>query len=740
MAEETLTPAMVFEDSQTRVVRLRVRSYGLDPQVARLRVTNLLNTAALQPDGLGPSAVLIVRRMADPLPGRLAPHRRPARIDAAWERAARDVLSMLYRRAARPSKGYVPASAEAVLFADEGEMLACLALDVARGEARGRWWWQAILTGVPAPLPAGLTRLLCQRATSVPAALHHLSEWGQAARVLDALSVDQARAILGAVTCAFDVPGLRLGPTFLSGHSTVDRFAVGGERSATWGNDAEVLLPVEPPGGRRGGGVARPSPSPWGTELVLPGLEKTRACLLGVSLSLYRRPAMVRSEVFLRALVAWWEAPTLSGLESKPAAGRRDALGEEFPLPTDRGVAAPDASEGTLSQLGAGEVSLPGFPPLEARGVQSKPAGRWQVERAPQQRPAERNVGETERSTVAESRPIGTGAGQMGVDGAHPVHGYTASHGSEESAETGERPAMASVGFEQDEKPSKLVGQLEREKSNVLVAEASVGLESGLYTELGGVLYLINLMAYLDLPTCFEADWGLESRIGSWGVLELLGRGLLAWENVGCEEDSLWAALARLDGREPGELPGVTFVGGERFRLPVEWFVGLGGEEKGVYRYAARRGWLRLWTEAGHVLADVPRDGVPPKTQAAAELRRYLGVTAPALTHAAFDRAPLTRLDGPLVAGLNAHLVRWLALVLPAVRLRLRRGLNPPGGEAWNLADALLLCPGRLYVTSTHVDLVMRLDSISLSLRLAGLDRNPGWMADMGRVVSFHFE
>jgi hypothetical protein len=52
----------------------------------------------------------------------------------------------------------------------------------------------------------------------------------------------------------------------------------------------------------------------------------------------------------------------------------------------------------------------------------------------------------------------------------------------------------------------------------------------------------------------------------------------------------------------------------------------------------------------------------------------------------------------------------------------------------------LLLVPGRLYVTRTHIDLVTSLERISLPARLAGLDRNPGWLGDWGRVVSFHFQ
>jgi hypothetical protein len=40
----------------------------------------------------------------------------------------------------------------------------------------------------------------------------------------------------------------------------------------------------------------------------------------------------------------------------------------------------------------------------------------------------------------------------------------------------------------------------------------------------------------------------------------------------------------------------------------------------------------------------------------------------------------------------------------------------------------------------THVDLTMPMDSASLPIRRVGLDANPGWMPDLGRVVLFHFE
>jgi hypothetical protein len=46
----------------------------------------------------------------------------------------------------------------------------------------------------------------------------------------------------------------------------------------------------------------------------------------------------------------------------------------------------------------------------------------------------------------------------------------------------------------------------------------------------------------------------------------------------------------------------------------------------------------------------------------------------------------------------------------------------------------------RLYFTCTHIDVVFTLDQIRLSVRKAGFDRNPGWVPELGRVITFYFE
>jgi hypothetical protein len=260
-------------------------------------------------------------------------------------------------------------------------------------------------------------------------------------------------------------------------------------------------------------------------------------------------------------------------------------------------------------------------------------------------------------------------------------------------------------------------------------------LAEGVETRLGGILYLINMMVQLDLPDCFEEEWGLASQVGPWGLLELLGRALLVSTGQAFTPDAIWPALAELVGRDPAELPGAGFRGANRFRLPPAW---VAPETNRSFAWAAADGQLYLWTGTGYLLVNCPRTPAPAELQARQALQPYLAPGAgPAdLLRQSPAAAPRANLKGPLLAGLNASLGRGLACLLPYLRLRLQGALA--GTE--EAVRQLLLVSGQLYVTASHVDLVIPLADISLPARLTGLDRDPGWLAGWGRVVKFHFE
>lgn len=73
----------------------------------------------------------------------------------------------------------------------------------------------------------------------------------------------------------------------------------------------------------------------------------------------------------------------------------------------------------------------------------------------------------------------------------------------------------------------------------------------------------------------------------------------------------------------------------------------------------------------------------------------------------------------------------------PLLRQRLCLALNLPESEA--IATCLRL-PARIERRSERVDVVFALHHLPLAVRLAGLDRNPGWVPASGCDVRFHFE
>ncbi len=62
------------------------------------------------------------------------------------------------------------------------------------------------------------------------------------------------------------------------------------------------------------------------------------------------------------------------------------------------------------------------------------------------------------------------------------------------------------------------------------------------------------------------------------------------------------------------------------------------------------------------------------------------------------------------------------------------------GCDARSLPSLLFAHTARVSVTTTHVDVVMALSELPVEVRVAGLDRDPGWVPAAGRYVAFHFD
>jgi hypothetical protein len=614
----------------------------VDAKAVRLSVGRLLAGADLRPPAMPPSTILVVRRMADPQPGRMAAGLRATTVRREWERRAREQLADLYRRAAHPARGLVPDSAEAVCFADESELLACLARDIRSGAADQRWWWRSILRqkGSFASPTDHLVDRLRARAELVPAVLAQLDAWGEAAGIVQRFTPTQAARIMAATLLAHRLPDL-----------------------IPSRDEALGMIPRAQP--------------PWSTSLVSASLGWEQAALLGIALDLHRRPYRVHTPDYGPRLRAWWRAASGPSAQTPPIGDRpappKLALSSHWQTAANRD---PSARIESAAATPRAEESSPFWveddPPDLTADLRTRPPAQHAD-------PADLSDHHMlpERSAHPPQPTADAVFEEISSDGAPPIT-HSPSSASDNPQLSAEEAAV---------EPSP-PGHPPMVETTADAALASIPVEriwpaEGLPTRVGGVLYLINLMLALDLPESGEDGWRLASGVGPWGLLAALGRELLGDDFAAVESDPLWLALAQLDSRPPGELPG--------YRLP---------------RSRPRR-WPTFEIPSGW------------RQRSAAPTNAHTGCW---------------RIRGryrPLLA-------RWLSLTLSFVDWRLRAALHLPDDAS--LAEDLLLLPGQLYITASQVDLVASLNRISLPVRLAGLDRNPGWLPGWGRAVYFHFE
>ena len=658
--------------SDITVEHVRLRGAQMDAPAARQRLSYLLSSVTLRPSRMSPSAVLVVRSMSDPLPGAITKQFASAASPSpAWEGAAQARLSALCAEAARPARSAVRPSAEAVLFADHSELLACLALDLGTGTELA-WWWKSILRrhlargfGVQADV---WPLVWAEQPHYVPAAMQLLDKRKQAVRVLERIAPSQAWRLLLAVAHSFGLPASML----IAAHdeaglapaaSAVLRRLPGAPAEAPSDAPTEFGTP-QAPSGRRPGVTA-----PWEPHVaagaVPHALGVERGALLGISLLLHRAPRQARSAHFVPRFRSWLAR------ESAPAGAN------------DEGDAA-SSPRSARSGLRVDTVTVKGADVRIARSAtqgQASPSPRLDEELMSHSRgTAERRAGlhaSAQAELAAEAQPASIVSANDGVASGLPI---------QEQIEAAPL-ALRRVDF----------------------AEAQIEFEDGRHTCLGGIFYLIHVLLRSDL---LSFNVGLRG----WALLELLARCLLYRAGGAVADDPIWDALALLDFREPGTHPGADFTPQPVYEAPEFWQRGL----IELKRYARIRGGrLEVWHGEGFLTLDTT---TPVDAASCARLTR--------------QQRRAFRKDASVCAvgiDLAPELRRFLHFLLPYVRWRLRRAL---GGAS--LTD-ILRRKGTLYITRSHVDLVMRMEQISVTARIAGLDANPGWMPELGRVVKFHF-
>lgn len=197
----------------------------------------------------------------------------------------------------------------------------------------------------------------------------------------------------------------------------------------------------------------------------------------------------------------------------------------------------------------------------------------------------------------------------------------------------------------------------------------------GIWTRLGGVLFLYHVLRWLDLP----AAW--DERISAWAAIEALACALLGGRLY--PDDPIWQMLAMLDEREPGTRIGDDIEQPRPFRMPAAW----------VERYGDML--QRIQTAI-----DWPDDA-----------RQWIAPNA----------------------------AEWLRGALPFIRTFLWMAIADPDLTLDAVVDLILLRNGQLSISNTHIDLHMLVRDADVRLRRAGLDLDPAWAPGLGYIVLFHY-
>lgn len=697
-----------WRDNHTIVRRLRVKGRRLDPLAAQLRLDNLLQTVELHPAWLPSSAIVCVRQLRDPLPRALTLQNRNAPKSPAWRQAVSAAVHEKIKRAERPVNGQVSPEATAVIFKDQAELLACLAIDRSDGRLGSHWWWRSLFKD--RNVSDLLTDAWLEAPQYVPAALELLAVKGRLKTFARAFSADRARVLLREVTRTFALRELH--SALDAGFEHLSRIAADHRVPGAYSHDASKAATAMGTPSRRA--------APW-EHLVPESLDQAqgleRQCLIGVALAIKRGHAASRSSEFARATLNWLRAFAFDEIdrlrisnESHPSAG---AVFQER-----SSVKAPHEFRRVRSTIAA--VESKGLKTLDSAVPEETQPKRNEKRPAVAQQPSN----PAEESGLRPEAPDVTGSSLAfdQIAGSNreptPFARVPAAGSSQRIGHGKEAPPYMTSDISAPADIDIGGGDLAQES---LVKAATNVLELDevrIDTKFGGIFYLINLGIFLQLYSDFTAPTGRNLSLSIFDFIALLGDRLSQGQ---IKDDPVWELLAQLAGRTKLDAAGSGFESPDEWRLPAHWLEAFPDQDRLKWMTKGER--LRVQHPAGFLLLDIPLSDSPAE-QLKREMTAFNATAEWQLAHKSFRFSPS-----------DNSLEQWLDWIVPYVLARLRRALGSDD-------PALLVCaqPASILSTDVHLEVFFALSAHPLEIRLAGLDRDPGWVPAAGRFVRFHYQ
>ncbi len=319
----------------TQIRRVRAWVRPRDALAAQRDLERLLIACESPTNLVPPGAILCIREVRDPLPHTLGLGRGALRPPARWREALDRQWTEFLSAAARPAFGPV-AAAPSVLFANEAELLACLAVAAVNGRLADDWWWRGLLRSDE--WSNWLLRWL-RRSQAVPGAVVQLASRGELSTVAGRVSAEAAGTLLETLIQTFGLTHLLPVPSVLRSP----------DRSAR-----TPPVPVHGPRETPGSDTLRPpvleSLPRWTASLpdlrASVGSVENRAWL-AVAMLLEQAPRAVREPSFSEAFIGWLTSPVL-----------RDE--KESLAPPERSVGRAPAPKPSVTRQESADFQMPG--------------------------------------------------------------------------------------------------------------------------------------------------------------------------------------------------------------------------------------------------------------------------------------------------------------------------------------------------------------------------------------------
>ena len=666
------------------ISRLKAAGNKADAVGARLFFERLFTSADFHPPGIPQRAIVCIRKMSAPGVRGFGRGSAGGNLAADWETRVRGEIEKLFRSAYRPLREFVSAGAECVVFEDRAELLACLARDWQRGFLTENWWWRALF---PKLFRAqAVAEIWLEQAEYAPAAFQILAKTGAAREFAKKLQRDETVKLLQKIIRVFGLRQLEkalfepLDET--SDPATKNLLKIAKKAQLTAMERSAIAA------------IAADFDSFFiklFTEIKASDLSFEQKSLLVAAVTLARAPRMARSPEFAEMM-------------------RIERVKNEF------------QKEFTVKQ------------PIE-KVEKQKTLEKRQKSRVKQFREFR------EKSELQKSQPESPEA----LKSETHVLFETGDQKSEkrfeekpsEPRETIEVKKTAEIRFEagKPQKKAEKSEQIARQKAEPKHQKAfetkaedrlfgeffedfQTKIEDSFQTRFGGVFYLLNLGLFLGLYRDFTESLEAEIDLNIWDFVALLALEFLG-ERI--KRDEIWNFLIRVSGRENGHDFGREFNRFQDWRMPTAWLETFPKDRE--WLWAKQRKRLVIRHAAGFNVVDVSLGG---------DAEKRLKIESKI-----YDRY-FAKIEGAKRAGFPQIKPKSrLKNLTEFLEKRLFQALNVETREELNAV--LFERQATVSVSTTHLEVTFGLADLPIEIRLAGIDRDPGWIPAAGKYVYFHF-